>query len=81
MPRDLAMVQPTSFPVFLDIELKRRTNVISRRKATVFVSNMDLAVRFYTDVLGLKLASRFGDNLATIDTGNGLTIALHPNSL
>lgn len=47
---------------------------------TVYVSNMDRAVRFYTEVLGLRLAYRFGDNWAAVEVGRGLTIGLHPAS-
>jgi catechol 2,3-dioxygenase-like lactoylglutathione lyase family enzyme len=54
--------------------------MISGGNATIFVSNMDAAVRFYTDVLGLRLTNRFGDAWATIDAGHGLTIGLHPES-
>ena len=54
--------------------------MISGGNATIFVSNMDAAVKFYTDVLGLKLTNRFGDAWATIDAGKGLTIGLHPAS-
>lgn len=54
--------------------------MISGGNATVFVSNMDAAVRFYTEVLGLKLTNRFGDNWATVEAGKGLTIGLHPAS-
>lgn len=54
--------------------------MISGGNATVFVSNMDSAVQFYTEVLGLKLTNRFGNNWATIDAGKGLTIGLHPAS-
>ena len=48
--------------------------------ATVFVSNMDNAVRFYTEVLGMRLTNRFGDHWATVEAGKGLTIGLHPAS-
>jgi predicted enzyme related to lactoylglutathione lyase len=48
--------------------------------ATVFVSNMDRAIQFYTETLGLKLTNRFGDHWATVDAGKGLTIGLHPAS-
>ena len=48
--------------------------------ATVMVSDMDRALRFYTEVLGLKLTNRFGDHWATLDAGKGLTIGLHPAS-
>jgi catechol 2,3-dioxygenase-like lactoylglutathione lyase family enzyme len=54
--------------------------MISGGNATVFVSNMNTSVRFYTDVLGLKLTNRFGDSWATVDAGKGLTIGLHPAS-
>jgi catechol 2,3-dioxygenase-like lactoylglutathione lyase family enzyme len=46
--------------------------------ATVYVSNMDNAVRFYTEVLGLKLTNRFGDHWATVLAGKTLLIGLHP---
>ena len=45
---------------------------------TVFVSDMDRAVAFYTDVLGLALAFRAGDHWASIDAGAGTQIGLHP---
>jgi catechol 2,3-dioxygenase-like lactoylglutathione lyase family enzyme len=48
---------------------------------TVYVSNMDRAVRFYTEGLGLKLAYRFGDHWASVEVGKGLTIGLHPASV
>jgi predicted enzyme related to lactoylglutathione lyase len=37
-------------------------------------------VHFYTEVLGLKLTNRFGNNWATVEAGKGLTIGLHPAS-
>ena len=54
--------------------------MITGGNATVLVSNMDRAVHFYTEVLGLKLTNRFGDNWATVAAGKGLTIGLHPAS-
>ena len=54
--------------------------MISGGNATVFVSNMDAAVHFYTEVLGLKLTNRFGNSWATVEAGKGLTIGLHPAS-
>ena len=54
--------------------------MISGGNATVFVSNMDKAVEFYTNVLGLRLAERDGDNWATVDAGRGFTVGLHPAS-
>jgi catechol 2,3-dioxygenase-like lactoylglutathione lyase family enzyme len=46
--------------------------------ATIYVSNMDNAIRFYTDVLGLKLTNRYGDHWATVQAGKSLLIGLHP---
>lgn len=54
--------------------------MITGGNATVFVSNMDTAVEFYTQTLGLKLTNRFGNHWATVDAGKGLTIGLHPAS-
>ena len=45
---------------------------------TVFVSDMDRAVAFYTEILGLTLAFRAGDHWASIDAGDGTQIGLHP---
>ena len=47
---------------------------------TVFVSDLDKAVRFYTEALGLKLAFRFGNEWASIKAGDSLVIGLHPGS-
>ena len=50
----------------------------SSGNVTIYVTNMDRAVRFYTEALGLKLAYRFGDHWASVEVGKGLTIGLHP---
>src|SRR3954447_21843027 len=55
-----------------------RRRMFSSGNVTVYVSNMDRAVRFYTEALGLKLAYRFGDHWASVEVGKGLTIGLHP---
>src|SRR5712691_7571916 len=54
--------------------------MITGGNATVFVSNMDRAVLFCSDVLCLRLTNRFGDHWATVEAGKGLTIGLHPAS-
>ena|SRR5579885_1258628 len=54
--------------------------MISSGLATIYVSDMDRAVEFYSGVLGLKLAYRFGNDWAQIIAGQGLTIGLHPAS-
>ncbi len=54
--------------------------MFSSGNVTVTVSNMDRAVQFYTEVLGLRLAYRFGNHWAAVELGKGLTIGLHPGS-
>ena len=46
---------------------------------TVMVSDLDKAVKFYTEVLSLKLIFLAKDNWATV-SAPGLTIGLHPAS-
>jgi catechol 2,3-dioxygenase-like lactoylglutathione lyase family enzyme len=60
--------------------------MISGGNATVYVADMDAAVRFYTGTLGLTLTNRFGQHWATLESGPtywsehgaGLMIGLHP---
>lgn len=52
--------------------------MITGGNATIYVSDMDRAVRFYTDTLGLKLQNRAGDFWAQIDAGGGMALGLHP---
>lgn len=47
--------------------------------ATIFVTDMDRSVDFYTRVLGLRLTQRFGNQWAQVEAGR-LTIGLHPAS-
>jgi catechol 2,3-dioxygenase-like lactoylglutathione lyase family enzyme len=64
--------------------------MISGGNATVYVADMDKAVQFYSETLGLTLTNRFGNHWATLESapgywcsdhsGAGLTIGLHPSS-
>jgi catechol 2,3-dioxygenase-like lactoylglutathione lyase family enzyme len=54
--------------------------MFSSGNVTIYVTNMDRAVKFYSETLGLKLAYRFGDHWASVELGKGLTIGLHPTS-
>jgi predicted enzyme related to lactoylglutathione lyase len=54
--------------------------MISGGNATIIVADMDNSIRFYTEVLGLKLTNRFGNDWATVSAGEGLTIGIHPAS-
>ena len=48
--------------------------------ARLGVSDLDAAIRFYVDVLGLQLATRIGDEWAAVDAGGGLIIGLAPRA-
>ncbi len=54
--------------------------MISGGNATIYVGDMDRAVEFYTETLGLKLHDRFEHEWAAVDAGNGFLIGLHPAS-
>ena len=45
---------------------------------TIYVSDMDRAVKFYTEAVGFPLKERYGNHWASIDGGPGLMIGLHP---
>ena len=45
---------------------------------TIYVTDMDRSVKFYTETLGMKLLERHGNHWAAIDGGPGLSIGLHP---
>ena len=53
--------------------------LIQNSNITVMISHMDTSIRFYTETLGLKLKTRYGDYWAEIEAP-GLTIGLHPTS-
>ena len=53
--------------------------MITGGNATVYISNMDAAISFYRDILGLKLSAHYGDSWATVEAGS-FTIGLHPKS-
>lgn len=53
--------------------------MITGGNVTVLVSDFERAIRFYTEVLGLTLASRHGDDFATVKAG-AFTIGLYPGS-
>jgi catechol 2,3-dioxygenase-like lactoylglutathione lyase family enzyme len=50
---------------------------ISSSTVTAMVSDMDASIKFYTEVLGLKLKNNYGGHYAEIDAP-GLIIGLHP---
>ena len=52
--------------------------MISGGSATIYVGDMDRAVEFYTETLGLKLHDRFEHEWAAIDAGAGFLIGLQP---
>lgn len=48
--------------------------------ATIYITDMDRAVTFYTETLGLKLVHRVENYWAQVHAGKGLMIGLHPKS-
>ena len=54
--------------------------MITGGNATVFVTDMDKAVEFYTQVLGLTLRFRAENYWAEVQAGSDLVIGLHPAS-
>jgi catechol 2,3-dioxygenase-like lactoylglutathione lyase family enzyme len=52
-------------------------NLFTGGNATIYVTDMDRSVQFYTETLGLQLAFRAGDSWAQIEAGRGLTLGLH----
>ena len=52
--------------------------MITGGNATVYVSDMDRAVEFYTKTLGLTLRDRFENEWAAVEAGGGFMIGLHP---
>src|SRR5262249_24349996 len=53
------------------------TRMFQAGNVTVMVSDMERAVRFYAETLGLALTARYGDEWAEVQAP-GLTIGLHP---
>ena len=51
--------------------------MIAGGSVTIYVSDMEQAVRFYTEALGLKLVHRGGPGYTAIDAGEGLELGLH----
>src|SRR4051794_30251612 len=58
---------------------KEASLVYKESNVTVMVSDIERAVQFYTEALGLPLKTRAGDEWAEVQAP-GLTIALHPAS-
>lgn len=51
---------------------------ISGGNVSIYVSDMDRAIAFYTQAVGLKLRVRIANEWAELDAGGGLTVGLHP---
>jgi predicted enzyme related to lactoylglutathione lyase len=51
--------------------------MINGGNATIYVSDMDRAVKFFTETLGLKLDYQAGAEWAQIQAGKGLVLGLH----
>jgi len=51
--------------------------VLKKGTATIYVSDIDRAVKFYSNVLGMRVKSHFSKDYAELEMP-GLTIGLHP---
>ncbi len=51
--------------------------MVTGGNATVYISNMERALQFYSEVLGMTETSHYGDDWATVAAG-GFTVGLHP---
>ena len=51
--------------------------MIQGGNASIYITDMDRAVEFYTISLGLSLKTRIGNEWAEIEAGDGLIIGLH----
>ncbi len=54
--------------------------MIAGGNPTLYVSELDRSIAFYTQALGLRLRSRPSAGWAEIDAGGGLVLGLHPPS-
>ncbi|RMF71286.1 MAG: VOC family protein [Planctomycetota bacterium] len=54
--------------------------MISGGNTTVYVSDLNAAVRFYCDTLGCELVNRVPEHWALVSAGPGVNIGLHPQS-
>lgn len=48
---------------------------------TLFVRDVERAVRFYVETLGMKLVEGGGNDWAVVDAGDGFRIGLQPGAL
>jgi catechol 2,3-dioxygenase-like lactoylglutathione lyase family enzyme len=53
--------------------------LIKKGQATIYVSDADAALRFYSEVLGMRVKSHWGKDFAELEMP-GITIGLHPAS-
>ena len=51
--------------------------MIKKAQVTIYVSDIDNALRFYGDVLGMRIKSHWGKEFAELEAP-GVTIGLHP---
>jgi predicted enzyme related to lactoylglutathione lyase len=57
--------------------MAKKKQMLQATMVYYYVSDMEKAIKFYSDVLGLKLKVRFQNHWAELDAGP-ITIGLHP---
>jgi catechol 2,3-dioxygenase-like lactoylglutathione lyase family enzyme len=68
----------TASPSGSGVLQQRHTPRTSGGNASIYVSDMDRSIEFYTTKLEMLLRARVADEWAELDAGNGLIIGLHP---
>jgi catechol 2,3-dioxygenase-like lactoylglutathione lyase family enzyme len=53
---------------------------ITNTNISINIADMDQSIGFYTDVLGFKVLSRYGNHYAQV-SGPGVVIGLHPSAV
>lgn len=61
------------------VKAQETRGLISGAIPTVYVADLDRAIAFYTETLGLSLFMRAENEYASIDAGRGSYLGLHPS--
>ena len=71
------MEHPATAPPELGTAIPESVGLFHGGNASIYVTDMDRSVAFYSETLGLRLRGRLA-GWAELDAGNGLVLGLHP---